>query len=67
MSDDLTSRMDNRTSRDVVAQALDYASWVEELESDDIAAIYARFRPGRNLTLVLPPGLIAGVVRLEDI
>ena len=40
----------NRTSRDVVAQALDYASWVEELESDDIAAIYARFRPGRNLT-----------------
>lgn len=39
----------DRTPREVVAQALDYASWVEELEADEIAAIYARFRPGRNL------------------
>jgi hypothetical protein len=39
----------DRTPRDVVAQALDYASWVEELEPEDIAAIYDRFSPGRNL------------------
>lgn len=38
-----------RTPREVVAQALDYAGWVEELEADDIAAIYDRFAPGRNL------------------
>src|SRR5258705_8438990 len=29
----------NRTPRDVVAQALDYASWVEKLRADDIVAI----------------------------
>lgn len=39
----------NRTPRDVVAQALDYASWVEKLLSEDIAAIYSRFAPGRSL------------------
>lgn len=39
----------DRTPREVVAQALDYACWVENLESSDIAAIYGRFRPGRNL------------------
>jgi hypothetical protein len=39
----------DRTPRDVVAQALDYASWVEKLQSEDIAAIYQRFAPGRNL------------------
>jgi len=33
----------------VVAQALDYASWVEKLRADEIAAIYARFAPGRSL------------------
>ncbi len=38
-----------RTPRDVVAQALDYASWVEKLESEDIAAIYARFKPDADL------------------
>ena len=38
-----------RTPRDVVAQALDYACWVEDLETDDIAAIYDRFAPGRDL------------------
>src|SRR5271154_5982328 len=32
-----------RTPREVVAQALDYASWVDELQPDDIAVIYARF------------------------
>ena len=38
-----------RTPREVVAQAIDYACWVEGLEADDIAAIYARFAPGGNL------------------
>lgn len=39
----------NRTPRDVVAQALDYAGWVEKLGADDIAGIYGRFAPGRSL------------------
>lgn len=39
----------NRTPRDVVAQALDYASWVEKLRAEDIAAIYSRFAPGCSL------------------
>ncbi len=38
-----------RTPREVVAQAIDYAVWVEELEAQDIAAIYGRFAPGRDL------------------
>ena len=39
----------DRTPRDVVAQALDYASWVEELQAEDIAAIYRRFKAGQSL------------------
>lgn len=39
----------DRTPREVVAQALDYASWVEGLEASNIAAIYERFRPGASL------------------
>ncbi len=39
----------DRTPREVVAQALDYASWVQELHADDIAAIYDRFAPGNSL------------------
>ena len=39
----------DRTPREVVAQALDYASWVEKLQSADIAAIYSRFAPGKSL------------------
>src|SRR5437870_9550503 len=39
-----------RTPREVVAQALDYASWVEKLRAEDIAAIYSRFAPDRSLT-----------------
>lgn len=38
-----------RTPREVVAQALDYASWVEQLQPDAIASIYGRFAPGRSL------------------
>ena len=33
----------DKTPRDVVAQALDYASWVRSLGSEDIAAIYENF------------------------
>lgn len=40
----------DRTPREVVAQALDYASWLERLQAADINAIYGRFRPGANLT-----------------
>lgn len=39
----------DRTPRDVVAQALDYASWVERLAADDIAAIYKRFKQDADL------------------
>ncbi len=39
-----------RTPREVVAQAIDYAVWVEALEAQDIAAIYGRFAPGHDLS-----------------
>lgn len=39
----------HRTPREVVAQALDYASWVEHLLPEDIARIYDRFARGRSL------------------
>lgn len=39
----------DRTPREVVAQALDYAVWVDGLRSDEIGAIYKRFRPGHVL------------------
>lgn len=39
----------NRTPREIVAQALDYASWVEKLTSDKIVQIYQRFSKGKNL------------------
>jgi hypothetical protein len=38
-----------RTPREVMAQALDYACWVEKLNAEDIVAIYNRFAPGKNL------------------
>lgn len=40
----------NRTPREVVAQALEYAGWVEKLHAEDIDAIYRRFAPTRSLT-----------------
>ncbi len=40
----------NRTPRDIVAQALDYASWVEALTADKIADIYHRFSSGGDLS-----------------
>lgn len=39
----------DRTPRDVVAQALDYASWVEKLSTEEIVEIYRRFSNGGNL------------------
>lgn len=39
----------DRTSREVVAQALDYASWVEQLEGEDLETIYGRFQEGCSL------------------
>lgn len=39
----------DRTPRDAVAQALDYAGWVESLQSETIRQLYERFAPGRSL------------------
>lgn len=39
----------NKTPREIVAQAIDYASWVEELTTDRIVQIYQRFSNGGNL------------------
>ena len=39
----------DRTPREIVAQALDYASWVAELGAEHITQIYARFKPGQSL------------------
>ncbi len=39
----------DRTPREIVAQALDYASWVEQLSAERIAEIYRRFSGGENL------------------
>lgn len=40
----------DRTPREVVAQALDYASWLERQDANDISGIYGRFCPGRSLS-----------------
>jgi len=39
----------NQTPRDAIAQAIDYAAWVDDLTAEDIAAIYGRFATGRSL------------------
>lgn len=36
----------DKTPRDVVAQTLDYGSWVAELGRDQIVEIFERYRPG---------------------
>ena len=38
----------DKTPREIVAQSLDYASWVEDLTADKIALIYERFSNGGN-------------------
>lgn len=40
----------SRTPREVVAQSLDYASWVEKLQPDEIVQIYEHFTSGKDLT-----------------
>ena len=39
----------NKTPREIVAQAIDYASWVEQLTADRIVQIYDRFTKGGDL------------------
>jgi hypothetical protein len=39
----------DRTPREVVGQALDYASWLEQLDAANIARIYSNFSGGRDL------------------
>jgi hypothetical protein len=39
----------SRTPREVVAQLLDYASWVQSLSYEEIAAIYSDKNPGKKL------------------
>lgn len=39
----------DRTPREIIAQALDYASWVEQLTPEKISQIYQRFSNGGNL------------------
>jgi hypothetical protein len=39
----------DQTPREVVAQALDYATWVERLTPADIATIFSKFAPGKDL------------------
>ncbi|RDZ29662.1 endonuclease NucS domain-containing protein [Lysobacter silvisoli] len=39
----------DRTPREVVAQALDYAAWVDQLTPERIAQIYQRYSKGRDL------------------
>ena len=39
-----------RTPRDVVAQALDYAAWVETLKPQEISSLYYKFAGGKDLS-----------------
>lgn len=39
----------DRTPREIIAQSLDYASWVEQLGSEKLAQIYQRFSGGGSL------------------
>jgi hypothetical protein len=38
-----------RTPREVVAQAIDYATWLEDLDAQTVGRIYARFSSGHDL------------------
>lgn len=40
----------DRTPREVVAQALDYASWIQKLQHQDIYSIYQKFSRGADLS-----------------
>jgi hypothetical protein len=39
----------DRTPREVVAQAIDYATWLVKLDAQAVGQIYARFAPGHDL------------------
>ena len=39
----------DRTPREIVAQALDYASWVDQLSAEKVAQIYQRYSNGGSL------------------
>jgi len=39
----------SKTPRDVVAQAIDYATWVEGLKADEISNIFEAYSKGKNL------------------
>lgn len=39
----------DRTPREIIAQALDYASWVEQLTPDRVAQTFQRFSGGKSL------------------
>lgn len=39
----------DRTPRDVVAQTLDYGSWVQNLSHEDVLGIYAKYAPNKAL------------------
>ena len=39
----------SKTPRDVVAQAIDYATWVEGLKADEISKIFESYSKGQNL------------------
>jgi len=39
----------DRTPRDVIAQAIDYATFVADLQADEIAAIYTKFKSNGDL------------------
>lgn len=41
----------DRTPREIIAQALDYASWVEQLTPDRVAQIFQRFSGGKSLDI----------------
>ena len=40
----------DKTPRDVIAQTLEYASWLSHIDADDVASIYERFSSGRSLS-----------------
>ena len=49
----------DRTPREIVAQALDYASWVERLTADQIVQIYQRFSSGGDLGAAFQARILA--------
>jgi RecB family endonuclease NucS len=49
----------HKTPRDVIAQGLDYASWVQDLDSEDIAKIFSAYdhkylKSGKSLDACYP-------------